>query len=141
METLCSSFKCLCIRSCILWAGKTVFCSVYIYIASLVAQMVINLPAMQEIQGLILGSGRYPGEGNGNPLQYSCLKNSMDRGAWWATVYGVTKSDMTGWLTHTHITSLRLNIRNFKKCTFTDSQMYVHIKSSVSPSFSEVLER
>ena len=72
------------------------FCSVYIYIASLVAQMVINLPAMQEIQGLILGSGRYPGEGNGNPLQYSCLKNSMDRGAWWATVYGVTKSDMTG---------------------------------------------
>ena len=68
----------------------------YIYIASLVAQMVINLPAMQEIQGLILGSGRYPGEGNGNPLQYSCLKNSMDRGAWWATVYGVTKSDMTG---------------------------------------------
>ena len=58
--------------------------------------MVINLPAMQEIQGLILGSGRYPGEGNGNPLQYSCLKNSMDRGAWWATVYGVTKSDMTG---------------------------------------------
>ena len=72
------------------------FCSVYIYIASLVAQMVITLPAMQEIQGLILGSGRYPGEGNGNPLQYSCLKNSMDRGAWWATVYGVTKSDMTG---------------------------------------------
>ena len=42
--------------------------------------------------GLILGSGRSPGEGNGNPLQYSCLENSMDRGAWWAVVYGVTKS-------------------------------------------------
>ena len=42
--------------------------------------------------GLIPGSGRPPGEGNGNPLQYSCLGNHMDRGAWWATVHGVTKS-------------------------------------------------
>ena len=40
----------------------------------------------------ILGLERSPGEGHGNPLQYSCLKNSMDRGAWWATVHGVTKS-------------------------------------------------
>ena len=38
--------------------------------------------------GLILGLGRSPGEGNGNPLQYSCLENSMDRGAWGATVHG-----------------------------------------------------
>ena len=37
------------------------------------------------------GSGRCPGEGHGNPLQYSCLVNPMDRGAWWATVHGVTK--------------------------------------------------
>ena len=43
-------------------------------------------------QGLILGSGRFPGEGNGNPLQYSCLENLMDRGAWWVAVHGVTKS-------------------------------------------------
>ena len=42
--------------------------------------------------GLIPGSGRSPGEGNGNSLQYSCLENSMDRGAWWATVQGVAKS-------------------------------------------------
>ena len=42
--------------------------------------------------GSILGSESSPGEGNGNPLQYSCLKNPMDRGAWWATVNGVTKS-------------------------------------------------
>ena len=41
---------------------------------------------------LILGSGRSLGEGNGYPLQYSCLENSMDRGAWQATVHGVTKS-------------------------------------------------
>ena len=40
---------------------------------------------------LIPGLGKSPGEGNGNPLQYSCLDNSMDRGAWWATVYGVAK--------------------------------------------------
>ena len=42
--------------------------------------------------GLIPGSGRSPGEGNCNLLQYSCLNNSTDRGAWWATDYGVTKS-------------------------------------------------
>ena len=42
--------------------------------------------------GLVPGLGRFPGEGNGHPLQYSCLENSMDKGAWWATVNGVTKS-------------------------------------------------
>ena len=42
--------------------------------------------------GLIHGLGRSPGEGNDNPLQYSCLENSMDRGGWWATIHGVTKS-------------------------------------------------
>ena len=42
--------------------------------------------------GLIPGSKRFPGEGNGNPLQYSCLENSMDREAWWVTVHGVSKS-------------------------------------------------
>ena len=42
--------------------------------------------------GSIPGLGRSPGEGKGNPLQYSCLENPMDRGAWWATVHGVAKS-------------------------------------------------
>ena len=42
--------------------------------------------------GSIPGSGRCPGEGNGNPLQYSCLENPMDGGTWWATVHGVAKS-------------------------------------------------
>ena len=42
--------------------------------------------------GSIPGSGRSPGEGNGNPLQYSCLENAMDGGVWWSTVHGVTKS-------------------------------------------------
>ena len=45
--------------------------------------------------GLIPGSGRSPGEIHSNPLQYSCLENSMGSGAWWATVYGVTELDMT----------------------------------------------
>ena len=45
--------------------------------------------------GSIPGSGRSPREENGYPLQYSCLENSMDRRAWWATVYGTTESDMT----------------------------------------------
>ena len=57
--------------------------------------MVKNPPAGAGIAGdggLIPGSGRSPGGGNGNPLQYSCLENSMDRGAWQATALGVTKS-------------------------------------------------
>ena len=48
--------------------------------------------------GLIPGSGRSPGEGNGNPLQYSCLENFTDKGAWWATVHGVAKSQ--SWLSN-----------------------------------------
>ena len=45
--------------------------------------------------GLIPGWCRSSGEGNGNPLQYSCLENSMDGGAWWSTVHGVAESDTT----------------------------------------------
>ena len=62
------------------------------YGASLVAQMVKSLPAVWADPGLIPGSGRSPGEGNGNPLQYSCLENPTDGGAWQATVHGVTKN-------------------------------------------------
>ena len=51
-----------------------------------------NLPSNAGDVGLIPGSGRSPGEGNGNPLQYFCLGNPTDRGIWWATVRGVTKS-------------------------------------------------
>ena len=50
--------------------------------------------------GLIPGLGRSPGEGNGNPLQYSCLNNSMDRGVWWATVHGIPKNQTQ--LNHHH---------------------------------------
>ena len=61
-----------------------------------------------EDQGLIPASGRSPGEGNGNPLQYSCLENATDRGAWWATVHGGLKeSDMTELLNHNFLAALR----------------------------------
>ena len=59
-----------------------------------VAQMVRNLPAMQETGVQFLGREDSPGGGNGYPLQYSCLDNPTDRGAWWATVHGVAKSQM-----------------------------------------------
>ena len=58
----------------------------------LVALVVKNSPAISGDAGSLPGSGRPTGEGNGNPLQYSCLENPMDRDAWWATVHGVTKS-------------------------------------------------
>ena len=53
--------------------------------------MVKNPPVMQEMQNSTPGSGRYSGEENGNLLQYTCLENSMDRGAWWAAVHVVIK--------------------------------------------------
>ena len=69
--------------------------------------LVKNLPASAgdaRNGGLILVLRRSPGVGNGNPLQYFCLENFMDRGAWWASVHGVTESNVTERLSiHTHI--------------------------------------
>ena len=66
--------------------------------------MIKNLPANKGDEReavLIPGPGRSPEEGNGNKLQYSCLGNSTDRGAWWATVLEVAESDTIERLTHT----------------------------------------
>ena len=66
--------------------------------ASQVVLVVRNLPAKAgdiRDMGSIPGSGRSPGGGHGNPLQYSCLENPMDRGAWQATIHGVTESNTT----------------------------------------------
>ena len=57
--------------------------------------MLKSLSAIQEMWVQSLGWEKSPGEGNGNPLQYSCLENSMERGAWWATVHGVSELDTT----------------------------------------------
>ena len=73
------------------------------YEASQMAQRVKDPPANAEDPGSIPESGRFPGERNGNPLQYSCLENSTDRGAWWATVHRITEWDTTEQLSlHTH---------------------------------------
>ena len=74
----------------------------FFMMAFLVVHIVKNLPAKKKKKkesacnagdlGLIPGLGRFPGEGDGYPLQYSCLENPMDREAWWATVHGVAKS-------------------------------------------------
>ena len=72
--------------------------------------MVKNLPSNAGEVGSITGLERAPGEGNGNPFQYSCLENSMDRGAGRVTVHGVTKSQ-----THTLSSTKEARIYNGKK--------------------------
>ena len=73
--------------------------------------VVKNLPANAGDAGSISGLERFPGRGNGNSSQYSCLKNSMDRGVWWATVHGLAKKVRHDWATehiYTHTQGLRL---------------------------------
>ena len=65
--------------------------------------------------GSIPGLGRSPGEGNGNPLQYSCLENPMDGGAWWATVHGVAKSQ-TRLSNFTFTFTFTLNLKDMLRC-------------------------
>ena len=72
--------------------------------ASLVAQTVKST-CNERDPGSIPGSGRFPGGENGNPLQYSCLENTMDRGAWRAIVHGGHKESDTAGHTHTHTSS------------------------------------
>ena len=79
--------------------------------------MVKNLPANAGHLGLIPGSGGSPGEGNGNPFQYSCLENSMDRGAWQTVVHGFAKElGMTEALS-TAISSVQSNRSVVSLCT------------------------
>ena len=75
---------------CILIIPRIVY-TISKMILSQVVQLVKNLPAMQETWVQSLGLRRSPGEGNGNPLQYSCLENPIDIGVWQGTVHGVAR--------------------------------------------------
>ena len=81
--------------------------------------------------GSIPGSGRSSEEGKGDPLQYSCLENPMDRGAWKATVHGVTKSWIQLKQLSTHVRNIHL-VTELTKIYFS----YIHLVLSTGPNFS-----
>ena len=89
--------------------------------------------------GSIPESGRSPGEGNGNPLQYSFLENSMERGAWWATVHEVTKMDMARLgFTDTPTVGIRKKFNLTETSLFYENQSKVLKKSKQWPQISTV---
>ena len=97
----------------------------YVYLSKIWASLMVHLVKNSAANAgdardtnLILGLGRSSGEGNGNPLQYSCLENSMDRRAWWATVHGVTKSQ-TRLSARAHISKL-YNIHKYKSTVYIE---------------------
>ena len=94
-----------------------------------VAQTVKNLPARQETRGSISGLGSSSGEGNGNPPQYSCLGNPMDRGGWRATVYGADLSSSLSF----HV----MNLASELSLLFTASQVVLVVKNP--PAKQEML--
>ena len=98
---------------------QTVFQYKVIFIMGFPGGSVVkNPPTKAGDMGLIPGSGRSPGEGNNNPLQYSCLGNPMDRGARWATVHGVTKESDT---------TQQLNSNNKKYSQSLYMSLYIEI--------------
>ena len=80
-------------------------------------------------EGSIPGSGRSPGERNVIPLQYSCLENPMDRGAWWATVYGVTESQTQ--ISDLHKETLSVSVS-------MSLSVYIYVRACVPSRFSHV---
>ena len=79
--------------------------------------MVKNPPADAEYMGSIPESGRSPGGGHGNSLQYSCLENPLDRGAWWAAVHGVAKSE-------TQLKRLGTNAKSMRQIQLLSPSVY-----------------
>ena len=81
--------------------------------------------------GLITGSGRFPGKGNGNALQYSCLENSMDRASWWATVPGVAKN--WTWLSDQHFHTFKRTIGKWSIFYFANKQDKLDEMQKINP--------
>ena len=82
-------------------------------------------------RGLIPGLGRSPGEGHGNPPQYSCLENSMDRGAWWATVHGVAESQIR--LNDFHFHIYTYTYANTHACNSLLDFLPIHVRLFATP--------
>ena len=88
--------------------------------------MVKNLPASGRDMGLIPGSGRSPGGGHGAPLQYPCLENPMDRGAWRATIHRAAESDAAEVTAHTAVSS---SVQHFKEPPSCSPKRLHHLHS------------
>ena len=97
-----------------------------------------NLSALQEIWVLSLAGKRFPGEGNGYPLQYSCLENSKDRGTWYATVHEVTKNQT--WMSDQHFHFFSWEIK-FPSCLWTTKSTCYNYWASSSGPCTPQLER
>ena len=82
--------------------------------------------------GSIPGSGISPGEGNGNPLQYSCLENPLNRRAWWATVHGVAKSQTQLSNKHNTIRQSQTNFLQMEKVDYSSSSLLLQMYSGES---------
>ena len=104
------------------------------------ASAVKNLLVNAGDTGSMPGLGGSPGEGNDNPLQYSCLGNPMDRGAWWATVYGVAQSptrhsDWTTTLLIWHLIHLFLSFLQIQRWQKSNDISYAAVQAKENPSF------
>ena len=100
--------------------------------------VVKNPPANAGNMGLISASGRTPGEGNGNPLQYSCLGNPMDGGAWWTTVHEVTKDLDSTWQLNNSNNILTYSRESIRPCTCTGMWGCL-VKTEEGPKFSPLV--
>ena len=91
--------------------SSNIYSNIHILGLPFIVQSVKNLPCNAGDLGLIPGSGRPPGEGNGNPLQYSCLENPLDREACWVTIHGVTES-------RTRLSTIFILVPNWKSSKY-----------------------